>query len=61
MTIENASFTYKADIGHFEVDEFIVEDSEIVNPTISVGKEKLYRIKIRSINKEVSSTTNENV
>ena len=61
MTIENASFTFKAEIGHFENDEFIVESSELINPTISVGKEKLYRIKIRSITNEVSSTTNQNV
>ena len=61
MTIENASFTYKAEIGHFDNDEFITESSELINPTISVGKDKLYRIKIRSISSEVSSTTNQYV
>ena len=62
MTIENANFNFKADIGYFnDVDEFIVESSEIINPTISISKEKLYRIKIRSITNEVTSTTNQYV
>lgn len=62
MTIENANFNFKADIGYFnDVDEFVVESSEIINPTISISKEKLYRIKIRSITNEVTSTTNQYV
>lgn len=61
MTIENASFTFKADIGYFNVDEYVIESSTVINPTITLEAEKLYRVKIRLINEEVSSTTNENV
>lgn len=57
ITIENASFVYKADIGYFDGVDYIVEKSEIINPVISVSGLNLYRIKIRSITEKVVSTT----
>ena len=59
ITIENASFIYKEDIGYFNVMEYIVERSETINPTVSVTGLNLYRIKIRNITEEVSSTSND--
>lgn len=61
MTIENASFIYKADIGYFDGMEYVIEKSETVNPVIGVKGLNLYRIKIRNINEEVTSTSNEYV
>jgi hypothetical protein len=59
ITIENASFTFKADLGYFSGMEYVVESSETINPTVSVKGLNLYRIKIRNINEEVSSTSND--
>ena len=61
FTINNASINYKADIGHFEGAEYVIEQSVYITPTIEVKESNLYRIKIRSITENVSSTTNENV
>lgn len=59
ITIENASFTFKADLGYFNGMEYVVESSETINPTVSVKGLNLYRIKIRNILEEVSSTSND--
>lgn len=61
FVIDNASYIYKADIGAFQKDEFIIEKSEIINPIIEIKKDQLYRIKIREYQESVISTTNENV
>ena len=61
FNLENVSFVYKADIGCFKGDEFEIEDSVILNPDMEIKSSKLYRIKIRTINEQVSSTTNQNV
>ena len=58
MTIENASFIYKGDIGYFEGLEYVILESETINPTINVRGLNLYRIKIRNVTESVTSTTN---
>ena len=54
MTIENAGFIYKADIGYFDGMEYVIEKSETINPVINVNGLNLYRIKIRNIKEEVT-------
>lgn len=61
FVIENATHLYKADIGYFRQDEFIIEQSEIINPQIEIKKDQLYRIKIRTYLETVESTTNQNI
>ncbi|MCI5745406.1 MAG: hypothetical protein MR270_03900, partial [Erysipelotrichaceae bacterium] len=59
--LNDVSFIYKADIGYFSNDTFIVEKSEIINPVIEIKKDQLYRIRIREYLKEVVSNTNDNI
>lgn len=61
FSIDNASVTLKADIGYFKNNEFIIEDNQFLASNIEIKQGNLYRIKIRSINEKVSSTTNKNV
>lgn len=59
VTILNASFTYKADIGYFDGAEYVVLRSETINPTVSIKGLNLYRIKIRNVTESVNSTSND--
>lgn len=57
ITIENANFNYKADIGYFNGLDYVVERSEIINPVINIVGLNLYRIKIRNTTESVISTS----
>ncbi len=61
FTVENADITMKAEIGHFDFDRYTVEEEVYINPVITVSAGKLYRIKIRNIKSQVTSTTDENI
>lgn len=62
ITVNNADYTLKADIGAFDKDAFEVAESKVINPDgIRLAANKLHRIKIRKINENVTSTADANV
>lgn len=59
IKINNASYILKAQIGYFDKDNFVEEKIEyLLQDNIAISSDNLYRIKIKSYNSNVTSTTN---
>lgn len=57
FSINNAEYTFKAEIGSFCYDEFTVESEKYIGTSITIEAGKLHRIKIRNVIEQVKSTT----
>ena len=61
ISIDNASYSPYADVGHFEGDEYIIEEKAYPTDKMYLSKGKLYRIKITKLLNSVTSNTDDNI
>lgn len=61
FTLDNASYVMRGEIGHFEGDAYVVEDSTYLSSRISLAAGSLMRVRIREVTSSVTSTTSQNV